>query len=179
MFRSHRPDSTVRTMRIPAATQHLLRPTRRRGAAIAGLLIVGLGAAGCGSSSSTPSASTKSAPVAAITRTEFLAKANAICGSADPLLSEASAKLASHPSRAQVAAIVKGTYVPSVEAQISGIRALGTPDGEQVAVAGMLKLVQIDLSKLKSNPMLVTTDVFGNFAKVAHPYGLTACAPLS
>lgn len=178
MFRSHRPDSTVATMRIPTATLHMPRPTRLRGAAIAGLLIVGLGATGCGSSS-TPSASTKSAPVAAITKTEFLAKANAICGSADPVLSEAAAKLASHPSRSQVAAIVKGTYVPSVEAQISGIRALGTPAGEQVAVAGMLRLVQTDLSKLKSKPMLVTTDVFGNFAKVAHPYGLTACAPLS
>jgi hypothetical protein len=177
MFRSHRPDSTIATMRISTANSRTPRPTPR-GAAIAGLLIVGLGATGCGSSS-TGSTSTKSTPVAVITKAEFLAKANAICGSADPVLSEAGAKLASSPTRSQVAAIVKGTYVPSVEAQISGIRALGTPAGEQLAVTGMLRLVQSDLSKLKSNPMLVTTDVFGNFAKVAHPYGLTACAPLS
>jgi hypothetical protein len=178
MFRSHRPDSTLASVRIPTGTQRKLRPTRRGGVAIAGLLIVALGASGCGSGS-TGATTTKSTPVAAITKAEFVAKANVICGGADPVLSEAAAKLASHPTRAQVAAIVHGTYVPSVEAQISGIRALGTPAGEQAAVAGMLKLVQIDLSKLKRNPMLVTTDVFGNFAKVAHPYGLTACAPLS
>ena len=43
----------------------------------------------------------------------------------------------------------------------------------------MLRLVQADLNKLKSNPTLVATDIFGDFAKVAHPYGLTACAPTS
>ena len=43
----------------------------------------------------------------------------------------------------------------------------------------MLKLAQADLAKLKRNPALVATDVFGPFARVAHPYGLVACAPTS
>jgi hypothetical protein len=43
----------------------------------------------------------------------------------------------------------------------------------------MLKLAEADLSKLKRNPALVNTDVFGSFARVAHPYGLTACAATS
>jgi hypothetical protein len=46
-------------------------------------------------------------------------------------------------------------------------------------VVRMLKLAEADLAKLKRNPALVTTDVFGGFARVAHPYGLVACAPTS
>jgi hypothetical protein len=145
------------------------------GMVIAGMLMVGLGVAGCGGSAS----STKATPAAAITKAEFVAKANAICGKADPVLSEAGAKLASLRTEAQIAAVVKGTYVPSIEAQITGIRALGTPSGGQATITSMLKLVQADLNKLKNNPPLVATDVFADFAKVAHPYGLTACAPLS
>jgi hypothetical protein len=106
-------------------------------------------------------------------------KANEICGKADPVLSEATAKLATHPPAQQVVAVVKTTFVPLVEAQITGIRALGVPSGDQATVSSMLALVQADLNKLKGNPALVATDVFGDFARVAHPYGLTACAPIS
>ena len=40
-------------------------------------------------------------------------------------------------------------------------------------------VVQADLRRLEADPKLVATDVFGDFANIAHPYGLTACAPLS
>jgi hypothetical protein len=152
-----------------------LRPGRPGMMAIAATLTLSLGVVGCGGGSATKS----SAPAAAITKSEFLAKANAICGKADPVLSEATAKLASLRSDAQIATVVKTVYVPSIEAQITQIRALGTPAGGQAAVTSMLGLVQADLSRLESKPALVATDVFANFARVAHPYGLTACAPLS
>lgn len=149
---------------------------RRRARVITGILMVGLGIAGCGGAAGTTNTS---ATATTVTRAAFVAKANAICGKADPMLSAAGAQLATHPPAAQVAAVVKSTYVPSVEAQISGIRALGVPSGDQATVTSMLALVEADLNKLKSNPALVATDVFGDFARVAHPYGLTACAPLS
>jgi hypothetical protein len=148
--------------------------THSRKLTVAGMLVVGLGVAGCGGSTKANS------PVStAITKAEFVSKANVICGQADPALSVATAKLSGHVSKAQIVAIVKGTFVPSIEAQLTGIRALGTPPGDQVTVRSMLRLVHADLNKLKSNPALVATDVFGDFARVAHPYGLTACAPLS
>jgi len=154
------------------ATRH----SRRGATVIAGMLMVGLGIAGCGGAAG---ATNGAAATTTVTRAVFVAKANAICGKADPALSAAAARLATHPPAAQVAALVKTTYVPSVEAQISEIRALGTPSGDQATVTGMLGLVEADLNRLKSNPALVATDVFGDFARVAHPYGLTACAPLS
>jgi len=167
MIRPVRPEPTLARKVIPGSGQ-------LGGMAIAGLLVVGLGVAGCGGGSATKSTST-----AAITKAEFVAKANAICGRADPVLSEAQAKLASLHTEAQIAAVVKGTFVPSIEAQITGIRALGVPAGGQATVTSMLTLVQADLTRLESEPTLVATDVFADFARVAHPYGLTACAPLS
>jgi hypothetical protein len=148
--------------------------------AIAGILMLGGLASGCGQTGHTSqSASAQTAPATSITRTDFLARANAICGSADPALAEAAAKLAARPSASQVAAVVKGTYVPMIKTQITQISALGAPSGDRTAVAAMLKMVQADLKKLQSRPALVTTDVFADFARVAHPYGLTACAPTS
>ena len=144
--------------------------------ALAAAFIALLGAAGCGGSTK----GSKAATTPTITRAEFVAKANAICASADPALNAENAKLLNHPSPAAVAAAVKNVYVPSIEGQIAHIRALGTPAGEEATVNRLLVLVQADLNRIKKNPlMMATTDAFGDFAKVAHTYGMTACAPLS
>src|ERR1700680_413955 len=116
-------------------------PRRSARMLLAGLLIAGLGTAGCGGSSST----TKSTAAPAITKTAFVAKANEICSRADPVLSQATAQLATRPPAAQVARVVKSTFVPLIETQITGIRALGVPSGDQVTIANMLNLVQADV----------------------------------
>ena len=152
----------------------VLRSARMGSIVVAGMLVAGVAAAGCGSSSKTASTTT-----AAITKAELLAKGNAICGKADPVLSAAGAKIEANPPKAEVAALVRTTYVPSIQAQITQIKALGVPAGEQARVTSMLALAQADLEKIKANPALIATDVFADFAKVAHPYGLTACAPTS
>jgi hypothetical protein len=142
---------------------------------IAAALMVALAIAGCGGSTKA-----KSASIPTITKSEFVAKANAICASADPTLSAENAKLLSHPSTAAVREAVKNVYVPSIEGQIARIHALGTPVGEDATVKHLLVLVQADLNKIKRNPLLIVTpNAFSDFAKVAHPYGMTACAPLS
>lgn len=158
------------------ASKGVARPGRLPGMVVAGMLLAGLGVAGCGGASGS---TTKATATPAITKAELVAKANAICGNADPTLSAATAKLASRPPKTQIVAIVEGTFVPSIEAQIAGVRALGVPPGEQAILTRMLDLAQADLNKLKSNPALVATDIFGDYARVAHPYGLTACAPTS
>jgi hypothetical protein len=167
MIRLLRSGPTLRRNGVPPYA-------RLGGVVIAGILVAGVAAAGCGSSSKTASTTTP-----AITKAEFVAKGNAICGKSDPVLSAAGAKLETRPSKAEIEALVKGTYVPAIEAQITAIRALGVPAGDQAAVTSMLALAQADLGKITRNPALIATDVFGDFAKVAHPYGLTACAPTS
>jgi hypothetical protein len=162
--------------KLTSVNHHVWLPRPLKGAAIAATLIVGLAAAGCGSSSSSTK-STTSAATPAITKAAFLAKANALCTQGNKLSNAAAAKLGKSPTQAQVTAVVKATDVPSIQSQIDGIRALGAPSGDQATVTNMLNLAQADLDKVKSNPALLAsnTDPFANFAKIAHPYGLTAC----
>jgi hypothetical protein len=167
MFSSPRPKPTPTGKRIP--TRACL------GVVLPGVLALSLGVAGCGGSSHTAT----SAPPAAITKAAFVQQANAICAKSDQALLAATVKLEHHPTDAEVANVVNGTFVPSIQAQITGIRALGTPAGDQAVLTSMLNLVQADLNRLKSDPALIATNLFGDYANVAHPYGLTDCAPTS
>lgn len=150
-------------------------PARFPGAVSAGVVMLSLAAAGCGGSSPSPA----SAPPAAITKAAFVSQANAICAKSDHVLLAAAVKLEHHPTGAQVESVVRGTFVPSIQAQITGITALGTPAGDQAVLTSMRNLIQADLNRLKSDPALISTNLFGDYANVAHPYGLTACAPTS
>jgi hypothetical protein len=159
-------------------TRNGVIPKRRLTAiAVATATLVGLVAAGCGSSSSSNSTST-----AALTKAEFLVKGNAICKAGNKVTNAAASKAFPNnakPTEVQVAAYGR-IVAPLIQTQINGIRALGAPSGDESAVKGMLDTAQQDLDMVKSNPdLLVKGDVFANFAKVAHPYGLTSCAPQS
>lgn len=67
----------------------------------------------------------------------------------------------------------------AVQDQIDGIEALDAPSADQDTVNNMLEIAQQDLNKVKSDPISLTNESFASFAKLAHPYGLTECAPTS
>jgi hypothetical protein len=139
--------------------------------ALAGVLVAGLAAAGCGSSSPAKPA---------LSKPQFLAQANAICAEGNKKTEAAEKALGGKPSPAQVSSFVTGTLVPSVQSQIDGVRALAAPSGEQATVTHMLDVAQEDLNKAKSDPAaLASGNPFESFAGLAHPYGLTECAPTS
>lgn len=148
-----------------------IRPFRASVAAVAALVAVAL--VGCGASSGTHTVAANT-----LTKARFVAAANAICAKGDPALSAATFRLATLRGAAKVSA-VRSTYVPMIEVQIEQIRSLGAPVGGSTQVASMLSIVQADLRRLDRDPALAATDVFGDFARVAHAFGLTACAPLS
>lgn len=147
------------------ASRRALFPGRLTLVALAAVVSVGA-VVGCGSSKP------------AITKTAFLTKANAICTQGNKVTNAAGSKLGSNPTKAQVIALVKTTYVPSIQGSITSIRALGAPAGDKATVTSMINLAQADLNKVKSNPLLLLSNKspFADFAAVAHPYGLTACA---
>jgi hypothetical protein len=143
-----------------------------------GLSLVLLALAGCGSAAkSTSVAIDSSAPP--ITKREFVRRANAICAKGNAQSKAAGAHLGTEPSEAQVVAFVKHTQVPGVQAQVDALKALGAPRGDEAIVAKMLTLAQAGVDAVKARPAIVTSgaDVFARFASVAHPYGLTSCAP--
>ena len=144
-------------------------------------MLAALAAAGCGSSASSGVHEDGAATPAAISKSVFLAKANAICVKGNAASKAARAKLGASPTEEQIVAFVRGTEVPGVQAQIDEIRALGAPAGDQATVKKMLDLAQAAVGRVKVVPTILTTgeDVFAPFAAIAHPYGLTSCAPNS
>jgi hypothetical protein len=175
--KSEDPMLTPHAHKPTSAIKRVVRPGRSWPVLVALALTLAL-AGGCGGGSNTTTKSTATA--AAITKTEFVTKANAICAAADPNLQAENAKLAAHPTPAAVVSAVQTVYVPAIEGQITAIKSLGTPAGDQATVSRMLQLIEADLRRVKTNPkLIVSATAFGDFAKVAHPYGLTACAPLS
>jgi hypothetical protein len=135
------------------------------------LLVVGLLAAGCGGSSSDSTAT--------LTKSQFLTQANAICSKGNRQLASAEETLGTEASPSQFKSYVAHEWAPAVQNQIDGIEALEAPSADQDTVSNMLEIAQQDLNKVKSDPMSLTNESFASFAKLAHPYGLTDCAPTS
>ena len=168
------------------ATNRICRPGRLGGLV---LLIVVLGSAGCGSSSTSSTGATTGASAAGststagssstgITKSEFLAKANAICVQGNAVIEPARAKLGLHPNEQEVTPVVLTVVAPAIQNEINALKALGAPAGEEATVTNMLNLAQEGLDELERGPALLEIgDPFLHFQQIAHPYGLTSCAP--
>ena len=137
------------------------------------LAIVGLIATGCGGSSSSSTTST------ALTKSEFLAKGNAICAKGNKTISQAAKQTFgnSKPSASQVNQFVTQTVIPSIQDEINGIKALPAPSGDEAKVSAIAAGAQGALDKAKANPKLLTerggADPFAAVNKLANAYGLT------
>lgn len=160
-----RPTSLRRTVIV------LSRPT-----ALAASAALILAAAGCGGAGKSSAANT--AP-AAPTKAEYLAKANAICNATNGPLAATALKLASHLNPVEATRIVADTFIPQIKSQFSQIQAIGTPADGHATIATMDRLLAGDIARIQKDPALAGPAAFDDFAKVAHGYGLTACAPLS
>jgi hypothetical protein len=163
----------LRTKQTPASTDAPL-PKKPIGAiAVSATLVLALVAAGCGSSS-------KSSTAASLSKPQFVAEGNAICAQGNQRLAASDRALGSQPSQAQITTFVTSTFAPNIQSQIDGLRALSAPSGDAAAVSQMLDVAQTDLDKIKGNPALLAGGAgFTEFAHLAHPYGLTSCAPSS
>ncbi len=143
---------------------------------VAAALLVGLGAgAGCGISGSS---TTGDPPTATLTKAELLSKANAICRRANRKQNAAAQKEHgnSPPTTAQIMSFAKDTAIPGISAQVKALRTLGSPSP---TVTRMLNIAEQALDRVRRDPALLAgeSDPFANFRRLAHAYGLTACAP--
>jgi len=136
---------------------------------------------GCGSSSNSSSSATGAGRATGITKADFVKRANAICVKGNAESKAAAARLGANPSEGQIVTFVRSVEVPAVQAQIDAIRALGAPAGDAVKIAEMLKLAEHAVKEVRIQPTVISSgvDVFAGFAHIAHPYGLTSCAPKS
>jgi hypothetical protein len=169
------PPDTITPARVRPTRAHRARVL----AALAVICAAGLIVVGCGSSkSSTSSASSKPT----IAKAQLIAEGNAICAQGNKQLlalrTALEKSLTSAPSEARLTSYVNSSYAPLIEGQINQLKALGAPPREEAKLAHMFAVAQEELDVLKSNPLLLLGSrfPFEAFAKLAHPYGLTACA---
>ena len=151
----------------------------------------GVAVAGCGSSSkSTGTSATTTHP--ALTKAEYLKQGNAICANGSRAQQAAifayAKKLGVNPNsntpptKAQETKIANNVLIPHIQAQITKIKALGAPSGDQQKVDAALSAAQQALDKGKQDPTLFfanNNNLFGPAAKKLHAYGLTSCATRS
>jgi hypothetical protein len=133
---------------------------------------------GCGSSSSSTNSSSTSAT--ALTKPEFIAKADAICKQGNQVINAAGNKIFSggKPSKSQVTQFVTATIIPSIQTEVDSIKALTPPAGDSDQINQLLTDVQSSIDKAKQNPELLASknsSVFAQANKEAKAYGLKVC----
>lgn len=142
--------------------------------ACAAAIVLALTAAGCGSSDD-------SSGDDSITKAEFVTQANAICAESNKSINaaEKDAFSGGQPTQADVENFVNDTVIPEVESQITDIRALEVPDGEEDQINAILDAAESGLEEAKSDPAAMAgnqTDPFAEANKLAGEYGMTECA---
>jgi len=152
---------------------------------VGALLLAGLLVAGCGSSSSTTTTTTS----ATVTKAEFVAKGNAICAAGSKTQEAAfnayakkhGLKENQQPTKAQQAEAVNTILAPNIESQITAVKNIGAPSGEEQQVNSALESAQQELNKVKANPELAfgKESAFVGAGEKLHALGLTQCAKKS
>lgn len=149
-------------------------------------LVAGLVLAGCGggsSSTTTGASGTSGAQGAALSKSEFVSKGNAVCAKGNQEINAEAKKIFTSnqaPSQATQEKFVTDTVIPSIQQQIDGIAALPAPSGDEDQVQAIVDAAQSALDKAKQDPSLLTDqaqggDPFAQANKLANAYGLTKC----
>jgi hypothetical protein len=134
------------------------------------VLALGVIVAGCGSSGDDDSST------ASLTKTEWIAKADAICQQGNQEINQAAHQTFDNqkPTAAEVQQFATGTALPSTQTQVDKIRALGAPSGDEDQVNKILDTVQADIDKAKSAGD-VEDSTFADGNALAKQYGLKVC----
>jgi ABC-type lipoprotein release transport system permease subunit len=134
--------------------------------AVLALAVIG---AGCGSSDDDSGTSS-------LTKTEWIAKADAICQQGNQEIEQAAQQQFGNqkPTAADVQQFATGTALPNTQTQINKIRALGAPSGDEDQVNKILDTVQADIDKAKSAGD-IEESTFADGNALAKQYGLKVC----
>src|SRR2546429_4703005 len=154
-----------------------MRSSLYGGLVFVAILSVGLVLAACGSSSNSSTSTT-----AALTKSEFLKKGNAICKKGNQQINKAANQTFTKkkypngpPPKSVQVKFATDTVIPSVQSQINGIKALGAPSGDQAKVNAILVSAQAALNQAKKDPTVLLQNGPGPFKatnKLANAYGL-------
>jgi len=147
-------------------------------AAFVGAVAIAAIVAGCGSSSD---------ETTALTKTQFVAQADAICKQGNAEIEsefEAFAKKNNideneEPSKAQKAELSETILAPNVKNQAEEIGDLEAPSGDEDEISAMLDSLDEGVEEVEANPQAPSEskqpNPFGPANKIAKEYGLEVC----
>jgi len=119
-----------------------------------------------------------------VSKSEYLAKAKAVCQKGNQTLTDASnaafAKLppGQKPSDPEIEAFVRQTVVPTIRDQVRQLRALPPPKGKKSQVQEIYQALDKGLDELEKNPekLIDGTNAFAEADSLATKYGITVCS---
>jgi hypothetical protein len=124
---------------------------------------------GCGGSDTTTvsgasgASGATGAQGAALTKQQFIAKADAICKKGN---------------QADLTKFAEQTVIPSIQEQVTAIAALPAPKGDEDRVKAIVDAAQQGLAKAKQDPSVITqqnSHAFDKANQLANSYGLKVC----
>jgi len=122
-----------------------------------------------------------------VSRSEYLAKAKAVCQKGNQTLTDASnATFAKVPpgqklSDPEIEAFVRQTVIPTIRDQVKQLRALPPPKGKKAQVEEIYRALDKGLDELEKTPkkLLDGSNVFAEADSLATKYGISLCAATS
>jgi hypothetical protein len=165
---------------------------KRAPAAFVALLAVTVVAAGCGgggssSSSGSTAGQTSGGEEAALTKKQFIAKADGICAAKDKELNEEVEKFVKKegisetkkPTKAQEVELVENYVVPNIRAQGEEIGELAAPEGDEEQIETIVSSLEEGAEEAEEDPEAITggssTNPFETATKEAQAYGMQVC----
>jgi hypothetical protein len=147
---------------------------------VGGALLLGA----CSSSGSSKAASTTT--VAAVTKADFVAKANAICTDYNSRIAQAAGNVSATTPQDQQVTLLQTKIIPLIRQEVADLRKLTPPAADSQQVAAIFDAVSSGLDaasqKLKTDPATALGTSYHPFTpadNLATTYGLTACASRS
>lgn len=136
-------------------------------------LLLTLGACG-GSDDSSDDGATGSTESGSISKADFIEQADAICAAGD----DATDELPDPTTEEEAIDLIVSDIVPSIRGQISDIRDLGFPEGDEELLDGILTDAEDLLDQIEADPgaFLTSESPFADTNAALTEYGITECA---
>jgi hypothetical protein len=114
-------------------------------------------------------------------KADYVKDANAICKKTNDEINTAAKKEFGNqrPSQKQTTNFINETAIPGVEDELSQLRDLDAPSGDEDTVNAIYDAAEEGLNKAKQDPSLLVQNnppAFDKANKLAKDYGLTVCA---
>ncbi len=133
--------------------------------AVAGMLVAGA-ASSCGGDDEE-----------ALSKSEYIKRGDAICARGDREIEKAAGRLGpGQPNPKEIADFGKNTAIPNIESQLSKLRDLPAPEGDEDTVKRIYDAADDAVEKAKADPeVFVRGQPFREATRMAQEYGFKAC----